>query len=146
MLRRRDIRDPLLFIAWMISAIALFGSLFFSEVLKYEPCTLCWYERMAMYPLFILLGMAVIRKDYSVSIYSIVFSFIGTVLSLYHYGIQKLPVLADFSISCGRTSCTEENINLFGFVTIPLLSFIAFLFIFIFSLYIWKKNKEVRWF
>ncbi len=146
MLTKKDVRDPLLFLAWAVSATALFGSLFFSEVLKYEPCTLCWYERMALYPLFILLGIAIIRKDYFISLYSMVFSIIGAALSLYHYGIQKLPALQGSSLACGRTPCTDEYINWFGFITIPFLAFIAFLLIFIFSLIIWKKNKEVRWF
>ncbi len=146
MLTKKDVRDPLLFLAWAVSATALFGSLFFSEVLKYEPCTLCWYERMALDPLFFLLGIAIIRKDYFISLYSMVFSIFGAALSLYHYGIQKLPALQGSSLACGRTPCTDEYINWFGFITIPFLAFIAFLLIFIFSLIIWKKNKEVRWF
>ena len=129
MLTKKDVRDPLLFLAWAVSATALFGSLFFSEVLKYEPCTLCWYERMALYPLFILLGIAIIRKDYFISLYSMVFSIIGAALSLYHYGNQKLPALQGSSLACGRTPCTDEYINWFGFITIPFLAFIAFLLI-----------------
>lgn len=146
MLTKKDIRHPLIFIAWAISAAAMFGSIFFSEILHYEPCELCWYERIAMFPLFIILGIAAVRKDYQISIYSMVLSLIGAGLSLYHYGIQKLPLLLNSPLSCGRIPCTEHYINWFGFITIPLLGFIAFLSIFIISIIIYKKNKEVTWF
>lgn len=146
MLTKKDIRDPLIFIAWAISATALFGSLFFSEILHYQPCELCWYERIAMFPLVIILGIAVVRKDYQISIYSMVLSLLGAGITLYHYGIQKLPLLSDPPFSCGPIPCTEQYINWFGFITIPLLGFIAFFLIFTISLIIFKKNREVRWF
>ncbi|MRA58622.1 disulfide bond formation protein B, partial [Bacillus thuringiensis] len=56
--------EYVLFIAWATSFVATSGSLFLSEIMKYEPCTLCWYQRIFMYPLVILLGIGIVKKDY----------------------------------------------------------------------------------
>lgn len=143
MTQNKDNRDSLLFIAWATSVFALFGSLYFSEIRQYEPCTLCWYQRILMYPFVILLGIAVIKKDYRISLYTMVLSAIGACISLYHYSIQKISFLADHAASCGRIPCTGQYINWFGFVTIPFLALIAFVTIFICSYVLWKKTKEV---
>ena len=63
---QKDHREELLFTAWAVSVIAMFGSLYFSEIRQYEPCELCWYQRIAMYPLVIVLGIAYIKKDYKI--------------------------------------------------------------------------------
>ncbi|MBY0123141.1 disulfide oxidoreductase [Bacillus sp. S/N-304-OC-R1] len=140
----KDNRESLLFIAWAASVIAMFGSLYFSEIRQYEPCALCWYQRIAMYPFVIILGIAVITKDYRISLYSMILSGIGACISLYHYSIQKVSFLADHAASCGRVPCTGEYINWLGFITIPFLALIAFIIIFICSLLLWKKTKEVK--
>lgn len=134
-------RESLLFIAWAASVIAMFGSLYFSEVLKYEPCKLCWYQRILMYPMVIILGIAVIKKDERISFYSMILSAIGACISLYHYSIQKVPFMAERAVTCGRIPCTGDYINWFGFVTIPLLALIAFVIIFICSLQIWRQLR-----
>lgn len=139
---QKDIRDILLFIAWATSVIAMFGSLYFSEIRQYEPCELCWYQRILMYPLVIILGIGSVRKDFRISLYSMVLSTIGACLSLYHYSIQKISFLADVAPACGRVPCTGAYINWFGFITIPFLALIAFIIIFICSLVIWRKTKE----
>ena len=61
---KKDPRESLLFIAWAASVIAMFGSLFFRKSGNYEPCDLCWYQRILMYPYVILLGMAVVKKGF----------------------------------------------------------------------------------
>lgn len=139
----KDNRESLLFIAWAASVIALFGSLYFSEIRQYEPCTLCWYQRILMYPFVVLLGIAIVKKDYRISIYSMVLSAIGGCISLYHYLIQKVAFFADHAASCGRIPCTGQYINWFGFISIPFLALIAFIIIFVCSLIIWKKSTEV---
>ncbi|MET3696434.1 thiol:disulfide interchange protein DsbB [Bacillus oleivorans] len=139
---KKDRRETYLFIAWAASVVAMFGSLYFSEVRMYEPCVLCWYQRILMYPQAIILGIAVVKKDFSISLYTLILSSIGALISLYHYSIQKVSFLAENSISCGRVSCTGEYINWFGFVTIPFLALIAFIIIINFSLLIWKKGVK----
>ncbi|KAF6544496.1 disulfide bond formation protein B, partial [Bacillus sp. EKM202B] len=73
--------ENILFISWATSFIATSSSLYLSEIMKYEPCTLCWYQRIFMYPLVIILGIAIINKDYKVSTYSLILSIIGISIS-----------------------------------------------------------------
>lgn len=140
---KKDLRESLLFISWATSIIALFGSLYFSEIRQYEPCLLCWYQRIAMYPFAVILGIAIVRKDFKISIYTMVLSGIGACISLYHYSIQKIPFLSDHAVSCGRIPCTGQYINWLGFISIPFLALTAFIIIFICSVLIWRKSKEV---
>lgn len=139
---KKDSRETFLFTAWAAAIIAMFGSLYFSEIRQYEPCELCWYQRILMYPFTIILGMAIVRKDYRISLYSMVLSAIGAIISLYHYSLQKVPFMADNADTCGRVPCTGQYINWFGFITIPFLALTAFIIIFSMSLLIWKKTKE----
>lgn len=140
--KKKDYREPLIFVAWAVSVIAMFGSLYFSEIRQYEPCELCWYQRIVMYPFVIILGIATVLKDYRISLYSMVLSIIGAGISLYHYGLQKTALLADIAPACGRVPCTSAYINWFGFITIPFLALTAFIIIFICSFIIWRKTKE----
>ncbi|MBE4906844.1 disulfide bond formation protein B [Bacillus luteolus] len=134
-------KENLLFLSFAASLIATLGSLYFSEIQKYIPCELCWYQRIFMYPLVFLLGMALVKKDYAVARYSFVLSTIGGLISLYHYSIQKVPFLAENSISCGIVPCTGQYINWLGFITIPFLALVAFIIISISSFMIMKKRK-----
>jgi disulfide bond formation protein DsbB len=134
--------DSLLFLAWASSLIATMGSLYFSEIMKYEPCELCWYQRILMYPMVILLGVAYVRKDFQGALYSTIFSGIGLLISIYHYSIQKVTFLTESAPACGRVPCTGEYINLFGFVTIPFLALTGFTIIFISSVMVLKAIKE----
>lgn len=139
---KRDHRESLLFVAWATSIVAMFGSLYFSEIRQYEPCLLCWYQRILMYPFALILGIAVVRKDYQITLYSMALSGIGALLALYHYSLQKIPFMADNAASCGRIPCTGQYINWLGFITIPFLALTAFIIIFVISLMIWRKTKE----
>jgi disulfide bond formation protein DsbB len=133
-------KESLLFSAWAVSVIAMFGSLYFSEIRQYEPCVLCWYQRILMYPFVVILGIAYMKKDYKISLYSMVLSSIGAGISFYHYLLQKVSFLADTAPTCGRVPCTGQYINWLGFITIPFLALIAFIIIFICSFIIWKKR------
>jgi disulfide bond formation protein DsbB len=134
--------DSLLFLAWASSLVATMGSLYFSEIMKYEPCVLCWYQRILMYPMVILLGVAYVRKDFQAALYSTILSGIGLIVSLYHYSIQKVSILTEIAPACGRVPCTGEYINLFGFITIPFLALTGFFIIFIASVMVLKALKE----
>ena len=139
---KKDSRETFLFAAWATSIIAMFGSLYFSEIRQYEPCLLCWYQRILMYPFAIILGIAVVKKDYRISLYTMAMSAIGAMISIYHYSLQKVPFMADNAVTCGRVPCTGQYINWLGFITIPFLALTAFIIIFTLSLIIWKKTKE----
>ena len=134
-------RENALFLAFAASLIATLGSLYFSEIKGYEPCSLCWYQRILMYPFTIILAIAIIKKDYEIAIYTTVLSLIGACISTYHVLIQKVPFFTDKAASCGRIPCTGDYINWFGFITIPMLALIAFVIIFVCSIYVLKTNK-----
>lgn len=110
--------------AWIVSLTATFGSLFASEVMKFIPCDLCWYQRILMYPMTILLGIAYFKKDALIYRYTLPLSIGGILVSGYHYYLQQFAP-KDSSGFC-TTGCTGKYIDWFGFVTIPFLSFIAF--------------------
>lgn len=139
---KKDSRETYIFIAWAASVIAMFGSLYFSEIRQYEPCELCWYQRILMYPMVIILGIATVIKDYRIALYSMILSGIGACISTYHYLLQKVSFFADAAPACGRVPCTGQYINWLGFITIPFLALVAFIIIFICSLIIWKKTKR----
>lgn len=139
---RKDHRRTLLFISWAFAVIAMFGSLYFSEIRQYYPCELCWYQRILMYPLVLLLGIAYVKRDYHIALYTLFLSGIGAGFSFYHYAIQKIPFFTDYAISCGQTDCTGQYINWFGFVSIPLLALIAFIGIFICNFIIIRKSRK----
>lgn len=129
---------PLL-VTWITSLIATLGSLYFSEFLHYTPCTLCWYQRILMYPLTLLLGIAFYYGDRKVYKYVLPISIVGMLISAYHYSLQKIPVLQKFEMCTSGIPCSGEYINALGFITIPFLAFIAFSMITIMML-ILRKN------
>jgi disulfide bond formation protein DsbB len=141
---KKDSRETFLFAAWATSILAIFGSLYFSEIRQYEPCLLCWYQRILMYPFALILGIAVVKKDYRISLYTMAMSAVGALISIYHYSLQKVPFMADNAVTCGRVPCTGQYINWLGFITIPFLALSAFIIIFTLSMIIWKKTKEAE--
>lgn len=121
-----------LWCALVIAVIATSGSLFFSEIAGFEPCKLCWFQRIFMYPQVLLLGIALYRKDNGI-IYSIIpMSVIGAGIAAYHYAIQKMP----HAISCGdgAVSCSTMYFFHFGYITIPVMALTAFILIGLFAL------------
>ncbi|SES99601.1 disulfide bond formation protein DsbB [Salinibacillus kushneri] len=132
--------ENLLLFIWGVAFIATCGSLFYSEVMQFEPCKLCWFQRILMYPLVIIIGTATIKKDVNIAIPGFILSVIGAPLALYHYFIQKVGHAgANF---CGQgASCTAEYVNYFGFITIPFLSLIAFTAIIILFIVIFVKRR-----
>ena len=135
--------NGLLFI-WIVSAVATLGSLYFSEIRHYDPCKLCWVQRIFMYPIVIMTTVALIQKNARIAVTTAVFSVIGGCISLYHYGIQKLSFLAENAPSCGAVSCTGQYINWLGFITIPFLALTAFILIAGASIYLIKATKAAK--
>lgn len=139
----KKIENTMLFM-WSVAFVATLGSLYFSEIRQYEPCELCWYQRILMYPLVIILGVAYAQKNARIAVTSLVFSIIGACISAYHYSIQKLSFMQEVAPACGRVPCTGEYINYFGFITIPFLALVAFILIIISSTLVLKSMKEER--
>lgn len=125
----RFIKDNGLYLAWAVATVATLGSLYLSEVLGYIPCDLCWYQRIFMYPLVFILGVAAVKRDYRVTGYVLSLSIPGGLISLFHNLYVKTSWFKAASTFCGENPCDVEYINWFGFVTIPLLALIAFILI-----------------
>lgn len=132
---------PLL-IAWLSALIATLGSLYFSEVLHFIPCTLCWYQRIFMYPLAIILGIAFYRNDKEICRYILPVAGIGIVISGYHIILQKVPYFQQFEMCKYGVPCSKDYLNLFGFITIPMMAFTAFAIIIICLVILIRKTKE----
>ena len=137
----KKLENSLLFM-WVVSLVATLGSLYFSEIRGYIPCTMCWYQRIFMYPIVIITTIAVIQKNAKIAITTAVFSVIGGCISLYHYGVQKIDFLTESAPVCGLVSCTGQYINWLGFITIPFLALTAFILIAITSFYMIRHLKE----
>jgi disulfide bond formation protein DsbB len=119
-------RGWLLPLAWAQSIVATLGSLYFSEVMNFTPCDLCWYQRVCMYPLMAVFGVALWRRDPNVRAYALPLTAIGWLIAGYHT-LEQYAILPTNPAICGvGLSCTTLWINWFGFITIPLLSFTAF--------------------
>ncbi len=134
-------QDYILYLAWIVSLVATLGSLYFSEIKGFIPCELCWYQRILMYPLVIILGIAVFDQNKKIKKYVLPFSVIGMGVSFYHYLIQKVPGLAAVKPCVGGVPCNGQYINWLGFITIPFLALIAFVFITVLMLLIRGTKK-----
>ena len=137
-------QENVLLSMWGVSLVATLGSLYFSEIRQYVPCDLCWIQRIFMYPLVIIIGVAYVQKNVRIAVTTMILAIIGGCISLYHYGLQKLAFLADAAPSCGQVPCTGQYINWLGFVTIPFLALTAFILIAGMSIYLWKSLKEEK--
>jgi disulfide bond formation protein DsbB len=137
-----NIRQYALYLAWLVSILATLGSLYFSEVRGFIPCELCWYQRILMYPLTIILGIGTFQNDSSVRKFVLPMAIIGWCISLFHYLEQKVPGFAAIKPCANGVPCSAEYINWYGIVTIPFLALTAFTLIIIFmSITSTKKNK-----
>jgi disulfide bond formation protein DsbB len=115
-----------LWLAFVVALTAMLGSLYLSEVVGFVPCTLCWYQRIAMYPLVLLLGIAAVRGEAGVRRYAVPLAAIGGLVSAYHVAVQRLPGLPSGSCSLD-VPCTAIYVERFGFVTIPVMALVGFI-------------------
>lgn len=124
---KRIIEKNGLLFSWIVSIVATLGSLYFSEIRGFIPCEFCWYQRILMYPLSIILGIATFKKNVGIKIYILPMTIIGACISTIHYLQQKIGIFGD-SCSVG-VPCSVQYINWLGFITIPFLALVAFLLI-----------------
>lgn len=115
-----------LYLAWLQALIATLSSLIFSEILKFPPCVLCWYQRICLYPLVAIFAVGIIRKDKNVDYYAWPLIIAGWMIAVYH-NLLYYNILPEAAAPCiAGISCTTKFIEWFGFITIPLLSLTAF--------------------
>ncbi|MEG9298120.1 disulfide oxidoreductase [Mangrovibacillus sp. Mu-81] len=120
--------------AWVVSIIATLGSLYFSEVRGFIPCELCWFQRIFMYPLTLILGVATFQNDSGLRKIILPMSIVGGTISILHYLEQKVEGFGGIKPCASGVPCNAEYINWLGFITIPFLALTAFVFITIFTL------------
>jgi disulfide bond formation protein DsbB len=107
----------------------MLGSLYFSEFAHLAPCILCWYQRICLYPLVLILGIGILRKDRLMWVYALPLSLIGTALALYHNLLQWGIISEKLAPCTFGVSCATKQVVALNFVTIPLLSLAAFVLI-----------------
>lgn len=126
---RDSFRHYGLYFAWLVALAATLGSLYLSEIMMFEPCKYCWLQRIFMYPLAIILGIAAFKQHKMMIPYALALSIPGGLLALYHYLYQMIPALKNVA-KCGSVvPCHLDHLNWFGWLNIPLMSFVAFLLI-----------------
>jgi len=129
-------------VALVASVIATAGSLTYSDIIGYAPCTFCWFQRIFMYPQVLIMGIALIIKDSAAKTYGAALSVIGATIALFHYlgqlGVTELPCSAvGVSVSCAHRAVFQ-----FGYITIPLMAFSAFLLIALTLVLSMRKDNE----
>ena len=116
----------LIFACWLIAMAALFGSLFMSEVMGLKPCVLCWWQRIFIYPLAVLFLVGLFSFDRSVVRYTLPLAVIGQAFAVYHYLVYSGFIPESLQPCSEDLSCADINLELMGFVNIPMLSIFAY--------------------
>ena len=125
---RRTLEGYELWLVFLVSSIATGGSLFFSEIAGFIPCELCWYQRICMYPLVPLLGIAAWRHDHAIRPYAAVLASIGALIAGYHVLVERFPTL-ESSVCDPTNPCTIIWVRHFGYLTIPAMALSGFVLI-----------------
>jgi disulfide bond formation protein DsbB len=124
---RGAVGDAALGLAWTVALVSTLGSLYYSEVAGFTPCELCWYQRIAMYPLVVLLGIAAWRGDRAIARATIPLTTIGAAIATWHSLLQRFPALSG-TTSCDPTApCTAIYVWQLGYITIPIMALSGFL-------------------
>lgn len=136
---------------WIIITLTTFGgvatTLLYSEVFGFVPCSLCWLQRVALYPqAMVSLAALKLRDEKFFPLYGIVLSSFGLLVAVYQYIYQALPQELHESglmpcLADGSADCSKKVMEVFGFVTFPFLSAILFLFLIVLYLHLLKRNK-----
>jgi disulfide bond formation protein DsbB len=114
---------------FIVSLVATLGSLFFSEVAKWEPCVLCWYQRVLMYPQTLLLYTGIMRNERVLKPYLLILNSVGAMIATYHYMIQRDPSLSLLPCTASGPSCTFVPNFYYGYISIPFMALTAFVLI-----------------
>ncbi len=122
---RHDLAPLSLGLAWAVATTSTLGSLYLSEIANYPPCDLCWYQRIAMYPLVVLLGVAALRRDAQVRWYVVPVAGVGLGISVYHYLLERFPDSVT-SVCTTDVPCSVVWVWKFGFLSIPAMAGMGF--------------------
>lgn len=123
----RWLKNNVIYLVYLQVWLGVLGSLYFSNILKLPPCSLCIYQRMMLYPLVFVLGVSIWRRDRAnLVFYSLPFALVGFLIALYHNLIYWKIIPFELIPCSVQLPCTVEDFALFGFITIPLMSLLAF--------------------
>ncbi len=116
----------ILFSCWLLATVSTLGSLFFSYVMEFAPCVLCWYQRIFLFPLVLILARGLFPYDKNAVKFALPLAIVGWLTAVYH-NLLFAGIIPDKMQPCSQgVSCTEEYIDLFGFLSIPMLSLLSF--------------------
>ncbi|MDB4257226.1 disulfide bond formation protein B [Arcobacteraceae bacterium] len=136
-----SISTTIIFLCFLVASLSTIGSLFFSEVMHFVPCSVCWYQRIFMYPLVLIFLVNLLYPDDKVFKYAITLVMTGLFFSIYH-NLLMFDIIPESIVPCvSGVPCSTKYINWFGFITIPLLSFMAYFMLFI-LLILGNKNEK----
>lgn len=134
-------KQQVIFLCWVLSFASTLGSLFFSEIMQFPPCVLCWYQRIAMYPLVAIFLVGALKAPEDLFWYATPLVATGWFIALYH-NLLHYEIIPETASPCLQgVSCATVYINWFGFLTIPMLSFISFSMIGSLLIYLRKVEK-----
>lgn len=136
--------EKAIWMAWIVALVATVGSLIYSEIIHFPPCRLCWFQRIAMYPMAFVLLVGAIRREFQVKYYALPLALTGLGISIYHYMIQRLPSLE--SGACDPDNpCSAVFVDIFGFISIPFMAGAGFIVIAVLlGFYVNKNSVEQK--
>lgn len=132
-----------LYFAWLVSTFGMLVSLYFSDIKNHEPCHLCWYQRICLFPLVPILGIAAFRGSNKISLYVLPQVLSGLLLSLYQIAIQEIPGWNPIDMCGAGPSCSEKTLIGLGPVTLPMLAALGFFVIGFILTCVWVST--FRW-
>lgn len=141
MTEQRQAGWGLIFTAWLVAVVSTAGSLFFSEVMELVPCVLCWYQRIFIFPLAVVLLVGLHPLDLRVARYGLPLALLGLLFTLYHVLLFYGFIPANMQPCSQGVSCSDATMVLLGFLPIPLLSLAAFMVI---TLLLWRAYRLSR--
>ena len=125
-LNQKNTNWNILFLCWLLVSVSAMGSLFFSFVMEFAPCVLCWYQRIFLFPLVLILAIGLFPFDKKVVKYALPLAIAGWLTAVYHNLLYAGIIPKSIQPCSQGVSCTEEYIHLFGFLSIPMLSLLSF--------------------
>jgi len=138
---KKERRTTIVLLCFLVASIATLGSLFFSEIMGFVPCSMCWYQRIFMYPLVLIFLINILYPDDKVFKYALPLVVTGLFFSIYH-NLLMFDIIPESIVPCvSGVPCSTEYINWFGIITIPFLSLLSYLALFVLIL-LGRKNEK----
>ena len=141
-LNQKNTNWNILFLCWLLTSVSAMGSLFFSYVMEFAPCVLCWYQRIFLFPLVLILAIGLFPFDKKVVKYALPLAIVGWLTAAYH-NLLYVGIIPESIQPCSQgVSCTEEYINLLGFLSIPMLSLLSFSTIITLLIILYRRTSK----